>query len=113
MSIYDKATSAAEQARAKFGLDAVLRRVSSTKSRATGKGSQSITEFPVSVAAIEVEVTSELGLTSMAAAFYIWTECKINDLILFAGKSYKIEAVDEFAPAGAGLYWIAKVGSGA
>jgi hypothetical protein len=113
MSTYDDAVITSEEMRQEFGLDAVLRRVAATKNRATGKGTRSTTDTPVKVARDEIEVKSEQGLMSLASVFYVWTECRVDDVILFAGQSYKITAVDVFAPAGVGLYWTATVGSGA
>lgn len=116
MSFYAPFPPLSIKMRDKFGLDAVLRRTTAAvRDRGTGKAlsAPTVINQPIKVAESTVEIETKEGLTRNASAFTVWNECKTGDVIVFAGKSYKVTKVEQESAAGVPLYWTAIVESGA
>lgn len=99
---------------AALGTPAIIRRpTSGARDPDTGKvASHAEQLIPCNVVRRTVELTTKEGGKIEATAFDIWTEPLSGDVIEFAGKTYRVSSVNEDAPDGLPISWVAIVGSG-
>lgn len=116
MTPYDKLRAGNEKLKSVWQLDGeIVRTIPGAKDRATGKTTGSSAEvIPVKLAKGSAEIlNNETGLRSKHTAFTVWHECRIGDVIRFAGETYTVSSIEERNPDGQALNWRAIVRSGA
>ena len=94
---------------AKFGAEAVLQRVTKVYDPATDEAVTTTVSVPILAALETVEVDGNGGVKSRETKLKSNSALAIADRVAFGGKTYMVESVQETAPTGVPIFWIATV----